>query len=157
MSDLKGKRCVIFVQSATDDPDQLDQQAEGLRHFAAQKGLKVQNVARVSTPKSDKSRRQAMSLLDPKRSKSDYDVLLVTSLDRLGFDKFDVHRFVSELQQHGVRVVTLDGFDSAQDVDTHNWIYAVVRQWVREVERKERSKRAKEAWERRRRRGGRQS
>jgi DNA invertase Pin-like site-specific DNA recombinase len=83
MKDLKGKRCVILVRSATNDPDQLDQQADSLRQFAAQKHMKVQGLMRVSSPASEKSDPEAMNLLKRKRTADDYDVLLVTSIDRL--------------------------------------------------------------------------
>lgn len=132
--DFRGQRAVLYARSANEQQSEtghsgIDSQLQAMREFAVKQGINVvEELAEVGCGQEFKRRilRRAQSYA--KRRKT-FDLLVVTSWDRLSRNPMGgvhVRRIFAEV---GVNIVVVDGdrYEDLDDLTTpHEWLSRMI-------------------------------
>lgn len=140
-------RCVAYVRVSAKELDESNQ-VNAIAEFAKAKGIEVVKTyidKGESGAKAFKDRPAAAQLL-AELNELKPDCLLAWALDRIGRNMLDTMNTVLELEERGVRVITLkEEFLQSLDPNIRKLILSIMA-WVAEYERRRIRERAEEAW-----------
>ena len=147
-------RCVAYIRVSTKEQDE-EVQRKAIEEFAGARGIEVVRWyidKGESGAKSFRERPSAQQLLQELDSVKP-DCVLSWALDRLGRSMLDTMNTVLELENRGVRVISVkEEFLQTLDVNIRKLILSILA-WVAEYERRRIRERQEEAWRQGKRKG----
>lgn len=119
---------VIYVRASTGEQvSSCEQQVRECTEKAKQLGLKVSQVykdAGISGSRHDRPEYQRMLAAAERK---EFGTLLIWKQSRLGRDQPEVERAMRRLEFHGLRIVTLDGYDTSASTLKNRKLIRVIK------------------------------
>lgn len=110
---MTGSTAVIYVRASTGEQvSSCEQQVRECTEKAKQLGLKVLQVYKDAGISGARHDRPAYQQMLTAAGNKEFGTLLLWKQSRLGRDQPEVERAMRRLEFHGLRIVTLDGYDT---------------------------------------------
>ena len=140
-------KCAAYIRVSTKEQDEHTQ-LNAIQEFTKQKGLEITKFyidKGESGTKPFKERPNAKQLLE-ETEKLGTECIIAWSLDRIGRSMLDTLQTIIELENRGIRVITVkEEFLQTLDPNMRKLILSILA-WVAEYERRRIRERQEEAW-----------